>query len=177
MLPIVTAIIPCRNHVRYVPQRLASVLGQTMPRLEVLFLDDDSTDGSDEAAIGADADTVAAASVMTFDRLAVSLRLAQTLAPGLLRLHEVVLSARDGRTLAPYAGKTLGRLRPGGTAVALAVDETGLLLWSYGNDPWLVVPAPQGVAGGQMRLDVLLTGYSLTPGSAPLPGFWPSSGS
>lgn len=108
---------------------------------------------------------------------AASLRLDPTRAPGLLRLHEVVLSARDGRTLATYAGKTLGRLRPGGTAVALAVDETGLLLWSYGNDPWLVVPAPQGVAGGQMRLDVLLTGYSLTPGSAPLPGFWPSSGS
>ena len=54
--PIVTAIIPCRNHARYVPQRLASVLGQTMPRLEVLFLDDDSTDGSYEAAAAFAAD-------------------------------------------------------------------------------------------------------------------------
>lgn len=106
-----------------------------------------------------------------------SVRLDPTRAPGLLRLHEVVLSAEDGRILANYTGKALSRLRPGGTAVVLSADETGLLLWSSGNDPWLVVSAPPGMAGGRMRLEVQLTGYSLTPGSAPLPDFWPSSGS
>jgi glycosyltransferase involved in cell wall biosynthesis len=42
----VTAIIPNYNHERFLPQRIESVLGQTHADLEVLLLDDASTDGS-----------------------------------------------------------------------------------------------------------------------------------
>lgn len=42
----VTAIIPNYNHERYLEQRIESVLGQTHQNLEVILLDDASTDGS-----------------------------------------------------------------------------------------------------------------------------------
>lgn len=42
----VTAIIPNYNHERFLPRRIDSVLGQTHPDIEVLLLDDASTDGS-----------------------------------------------------------------------------------------------------------------------------------
>ena len=56
MTAAVSVVIPCRNHAPYLAERLASVLGQTMGRLEVLFLDDGSTDGSYEAAAAFAAD-------------------------------------------------------------------------------------------------------------------------
>ena len=42
----VTAIIPNYNHAQYLPQRIESVLGQTLQDFEVLLLDDCSTDNS-----------------------------------------------------------------------------------------------------------------------------------
>jgi glycosyltransferase involved in cell wall biosynthesis len=44
--PWVTVIIPNYNHARYLPQRIESVLNQTLHNLEVLILDDCSTDNS-----------------------------------------------------------------------------------------------------------------------------------
>ncbi len=45
-LPRVSVIIPNYNHARYLRQRIGSVLGQTLGDMEVLILDDASTDGS-----------------------------------------------------------------------------------------------------------------------------------
>jgi len=45
-MPKVTAIIPNYNHERFLEQRIGSVLGQTHQDLEVILLDDASTDGS-----------------------------------------------------------------------------------------------------------------------------------
>lgn len=42
----VTAIVPNFNHVRYLPQRLDSILAQTYPLIDILVLDDCSTDDS-----------------------------------------------------------------------------------------------------------------------------------
>ena len=47
-MPKVTVIVPNYNHARYLPRRLASVLGQTYRNIEVLFLDDASSDDSRE---------------------------------------------------------------------------------------------------------------------------------
>ena len=44
--PIVSVIVPNYNHARYLPPRLDSVLQQTYPHMEVLLLDDCSTDDS-----------------------------------------------------------------------------------------------------------------------------------
>ncbi len=44
--PLVSVIIPNYNHARYLEQRLDSVFGQTYPNLEVIILDDCSTDNS-----------------------------------------------------------------------------------------------------------------------------------
>lgn len=46
--PTVTAIIPNYNHARYLRQRIDSILAQTYPNLEVVLLDDCSTDESRE---------------------------------------------------------------------------------------------------------------------------------
>lgn len=50
--PEVSIVIPSCNHARFLPERLASILAQTMPRYEAIFLDDGSTDGSYEVARG-----------------------------------------------------------------------------------------------------------------------------
>jgi hypothetical protein len=47
-MPKVTVVIPNYNHASYLPKRLESVLGQTFRDIEVLFLDDASTDNSRE---------------------------------------------------------------------------------------------------------------------------------
>ena len=46
----VTVIIAVRDGARYLPEALASVLGQTVPPAEVVVVDDGSTDGSGEVA-------------------------------------------------------------------------------------------------------------------------------
>ncbi|TGE04132.1 glycosyltransferase family 2 protein [Hymenobacter fodinae] len=44
--PLVTIIALCYNHARFLPQALDSLLNQTYPNLEVLLVDDASTDDS-----------------------------------------------------------------------------------------------------------------------------------
>lgn len=44
--PSITAVLPCFNHQRYLERRIDSVLRQTLPVSEILFLDDASRDGS-----------------------------------------------------------------------------------------------------------------------------------
>lgn len=44
--PLVSVIIPNFNHARYLPERIDSVLGQTYKNIEVIILDDCSTDNS-----------------------------------------------------------------------------------------------------------------------------------
>ncbi|TGD80633.1 glycosyltransferase [Hymenobacter wooponensis] len=45
-LPLVTIVALCYNHARFLPQALDSILGQSYPNLEVLLVDDASTDSS-----------------------------------------------------------------------------------------------------------------------------------
>jgi O-antigen biosynthesis protein len=44
--PLVTVIVPNYNHARYLPERLASVANQTLGDIEIILLDDASTDSS-----------------------------------------------------------------------------------------------------------------------------------
>lgn len=46
--PKVSAIVPNYDHARFLPQRLDSILAQTYPNIDILVLDDGSTDGSRE---------------------------------------------------------------------------------------------------------------------------------
>ncbi|HTO44101.1 MAG TPA: glycosyltransferase [Burkholderiales bacterium] len=46
--PLVSIVIPARNHARYLPQAVRSALGQDYPRVELIVLDDGSTDNTRE---------------------------------------------------------------------------------------------------------------------------------
>jgi glycosyltransferase involved in cell wall biosynthesis len=46
----ITAILPCFNHARFLEERIDSVLSQTHPVDQIVFLDDASTDGSVDLA-------------------------------------------------------------------------------------------------------------------------------
>lgn len=46
--PLVTVVIPNYNYARYLPQTLESVLQQTWPYIEIIVVDDGSSDGSAE---------------------------------------------------------------------------------------------------------------------------------
>ncbi|MCC3153807.1 glycosyltransferase family A protein [Hymenobacter sp. BT770] len=48
MTSMVTVIIPNFNHAKYLPRRIESVLQQTYPNLEIILMDDCSTDNSRE---------------------------------------------------------------------------------------------------------------------------------
>jgi glycosyltransferase involved in cell wall biosynthesis len=45
-MPAVSIIVPNFNHLKYLPQRLESILSQTFQDFEIILLDDNSTDGS-----------------------------------------------------------------------------------------------------------------------------------
>ncbi|MDP1679445.1 MAG: glycosyltransferase [Candidatus Nitrotoga sp.] len=46
--PLVSVVLPAFNHERYVAQAIASVLGQTYPHIELIVIDDGSTDRTPE---------------------------------------------------------------------------------------------------------------------------------
>lgn len=46
IIPGVSVILPCYNHFKYLPERVRSVLNQTLPVSQIIFLDDASTDDS-----------------------------------------------------------------------------------------------------------------------------------
>jgi glycosyltransferase involved in cell wall biosynthesis len=57
--PKISAILPCYNHAAFLEERIKSVLDQTLPVSQIIFLDDASTDGSLELARKLLADTPA----------------------------------------------------------------------------------------------------------------------
>jgi glycosyltransferase involved in cell wall biosynthesis len=46
--PLVTVVLPAYNHARYVADAIASVMAQTYPHIELVIIDDGSTDGTAE---------------------------------------------------------------------------------------------------------------------------------
>lgn len=48
--PKITAILPCYNHGKYLGERIRSILAQTLPVSQIIFLDDASTDNSMQLA-------------------------------------------------------------------------------------------------------------------------------
>lgn len=47
-LPLVSVVIPAHNHARYLDEAIESILGQDYPNVELIVLDDGSTDGTRE---------------------------------------------------------------------------------------------------------------------------------
>jgi alpha-1,3-rhamnosyltransferase len=45
-LPLVTVMIPCYNHEKYIKESIQSVIDQTYSRLELIVIDDGSKDNS-----------------------------------------------------------------------------------------------------------------------------------
>ena len=48
--PKISVIVPNYNHARFIEKRILSILNQTYPNFEIIFLDDASTDNSLEIA-------------------------------------------------------------------------------------------------------------------------------
>jgi teichuronic acid biosynthesis glycosyltransferase TuaG len=48
-LPTISVIVPCFNVAHFIPQTLSSILEQSHPQVEILVVDDGSTDSIDEA--------------------------------------------------------------------------------------------------------------------------------
>ncbi len=51
-MPLVSVVLTSYNHAVYLPQAVESVLGQTLQEIEVVALDDASTDGSQDILLG-----------------------------------------------------------------------------------------------------------------------------
>lgn len=50
-LPLVTAVVPVYNHEKYVTQSIRSVIAQTYPNIELIVINDGSSDRSDEMVL------------------------------------------------------------------------------------------------------------------------------
>jgi glycosyltransferase involved in cell wall biosynthesis len=50
--PLVSVVIPCYNHGAYLAEAIESIQAQTYPNIEILVIDDGSTDNTKEVACG-----------------------------------------------------------------------------------------------------------------------------
>lgn len=94
------------------------------------------------------------------------LRIDPSQTPGLLRITSVILSDAAGCCIAAFAGRSCEALGLAGSCFAIACDADGLLLYAYGNDPIVLLPS-LGPPGAMLRLEIILTGYSLVPTNDP----------
>lgn len=112
--PLVSVLIPCFNAARYVGAALESVLAQTYAPIEVIVVDDGSTDGS-AAEIAKFTDRGVALHTQASGNAAATRNRAYALSRGAFVLF---LDADD--MIAPdHVGALLARLEPGTRAVAM----------------------------------------------------------
>jgi glycosyltransferase involved in cell wall biosynthesis len=105
--PLVSVIVPCFDHGRYLPQCLESIQNQTYPAIETIVVDDASSDPQTRRLL----DSLERASEFTV------IRLAENVGPGAAR--NIALGAAKGRYILPVDADNL--LVPG--AIAHLVNQ------------------------------------------------------
>jgi len=158
---LISVVIPAHNVERYIRETLASVLRQTHPDLEVVVVDDGSTDQT----------AVIVKSVADQDR---RVRLIRTTNLGVSAARNLAISSSQGRFIAPIDADDIWH--PEKLARQFAImrasgPEVGVIYcWSMGIDEFNRVILPtwnNSVAVGNVLRDIVVRGIAGN-GSTPL---------